>query len=47
MLEDVRRGYVSVERARRDYCVMVRNRGGGIDLDLEETLKLRGKPAVG
>ena len=47
VLEDVRRGYVSVERARRDYGVVVRNRGGGIDLDSEETLKLRGKPAVG
>ena len=47
VLDDVRQGYVSVERARSEYGVVVSNRGDGPDLDLEETLKLRGKPAVG
>ena len=47
VLQNVRRAYVSVERARRGYGVIVRSRSSGIDLDSEETLKLRGKPAVG
>ena len=46
VLEDVRQGYVSVEKARRDYGVVVLSQGNGVGLDLEETLKLRGKTAV-
>ena len=47
VLEDVRRGYVSVERARNDYGVVVRHQGSRVDLDSEGTSKLRGEAAVG
>ena len=43
VLDDVRQGYVSVERARRDYGVVLRGEGAEVRLALEETRKLRGK----
>ena len=43
VLEDVRQGYVSVERARSEYGVVVRARGGEVTLDLDTTRELRGK----
>ena len=41
VLDDVRQGYVSVERARRDYGVVVRNRGAEVALHLDGTRALR------
>ena len=43
VLDDVRQGYVSVERARKDYGVVLRGEGAEVRLALEETRKLRGK----
>jgi N-methylhydantoinase B len=43
VLEDVRQGYVSVERARSDYAVAVRWTDGEPELDSAETAFLRGK----
>lgn len=43
VLEDVRQGYVSNERARSDYAVAVRWGGGEPELDGAETAFLRGK----
>jgi N-methylhydantoinase B len=43
VLEDVRQGYVSVERARRDYGVVVGYTGGEPEPDRTETDFLRGK----
>ena len=42
VLEDVRQGYVSVERARLDYGVAVEVRGGELTLDQGGTRRLRG-----
>jgi len=42
VLEDVRQGYVSVERARLDYGVAVEVRGGEFTLDQGGTRRLRG-----
>ena len=47
VLEDVRRGYVSVARARSDYGVVVRPHNGEIILDPDATGKLRGKQNAG
>ncbi len=41
VLEDVRQGYVSLERAKLDYGVAVRRVDGDIVLDELETGKLR------
>jgi len=43
VFEDVRQGYVSVERARSDYAVAVRWMDGEPELDSAETAFLRGK----
>jgi N-methylhydantoinase B len=43
VLEDVRQGYVSVERARSDYGVAVRHADEGLKVDIAETQVLRGK----
>jgi len=43
VLEDVRQGYVSLERASRDYGVAVRLNNGQLVLDPKETQRLRGK----
>jgi N-methylhydantoinase B len=43
VLEDVRQGYVSAERARADYGVAVRRAGGEFEVDVAETRVLRGK----
>jgi N-methylhydantoinase B/oxoprolinase/acetone carboxylase alpha subunit len=43
VIEDVRQGYVSPERARRDYGVAVQFSDGEPWLDEVETAKLRGK----
>src|SRR5690349_6198049 len=43
VLEDVRQGYVSIERARSDYGVAVRCVNGDPELDRDETRFLRGK----
>ena len=43
VLDDVRQGYVSVERARSDYGVALRNQGAEIALDLDGTRALRGE----
>jgi N-methylhydantoinase B len=41
VLADVRSGYVSLEAARRDYGVVVRQSGRRFELDVEATLGLR------
>ena len=41
MLADVRSGYVSLEAARRDYGVVIRQEGRRYELDLEATAALR------
>jgi len=41
MLDDVRAGYVSLEAARQDYGVVIRQRGRHFELDLEATRALR------
>ena len=44
VLDDVRQGYVSVERARSDYGVAVRAEGGGeVTVNPDATRYLRGK----
>ena len=44
VLDDVRPGYLSVERARSDYGVTVRAEGGGeVTVDPDATRYLRGK----
>jgi N-methylhydantoinase B/oxoprolinase/acetone carboxylase alpha subunit len=43
VLEDVRQGYVSVERARSDYGVVVMHADEGPKVDIAETRVLRGK----
>ncbi len=43
VLEDVRQGYVSLERARTDYGVVVNSATNGPELNPEETQILRGK----
>ena len=43
VLEDVRQGYVSVERAVTDYGVAVELRAGEAVINREETHRLRGK----
>ena len=42
VLADVRSGYVSLEAARRDYGVVVRQNGRRFELDIEATNQLRG-----
>ena len=41
VLADVRSGYVSLEAARRDYGVAIRQRGRKFELDVEATRELR------
>lgn len=41
---DVRNGYVSLESAREDYCVVID--AASLQVDVEATLKLRGKSAA-
>ena len=41
VLDDVRQGYVSVERARSDYGIVLRNEGAEITLDPDSTRQLR------
>ncbi len=41
VLADVRSGYVSLEAARRDYAVVIRQQGRRFELDLEATTELR------
>ena len=41
--EEVRQGYVSVERARSEYGVVVRDEGDEVILDSDGTRALRGK----
>jgi N-methylhydantoinase B len=41
VLADVRSGYVSLEAARRDYGVAVRQYGRRFELDVEATTALR------
>ena len=41
VLADVRSGYVSLDAARRDYGVIIHQRGRRFDLDVEGTKKLR------
>ena len=41
MLADVRSGYVSLEMARRDYGVVIRERGRYLELDMNATNILR------
>ena len=41
VLADVRSGYVSLEAARRDYGVVIRQNGRKFELDVEATQKLR------
>jgi N-methylhydantoinase B len=43
VLEDVRQGYVSVERAGADYGVAVDVNGGEPAVSYEKTARLRGK----
>jgi N-methylhydantoinase B len=43
VLADVRSGYVSLEAARRDYGVVIQQRGRRFELDRESTKELRGK----
>jgi len=42
-LADVRSGYVSVEAARRDYGVVIRQQGRRFELDRAATAKQRSK----
>jgi hypothetical protein len=44
VLADVRSGYVSLEAARADYGVVIRQQGLRFELDVEETMKLRHAP---
>jgi N-methylhydantoinase B len=41
VLDDVRAGYVSLEAARRDYRVVIHQRGRRFELDAKETAQLR------
>jgi N-methylhydantoinase B/oxoprolinase/acetone carboxylase alpha subunit len=41
VLADVRAGYVSMEAARRDYGVVIRQQGRRFELDTEATSRLR------
>ena len=41
VLADVQAGYVSVEAARRDYGVVIHQRGRRVELDAKETAQLR------
>jgi N-methylhydantoinase B len=41
VLDDVRAGYVSLEAARRDYGVVIRQHGRRFELDLQATKTLR------
>jgi len=41
VLADVRSGYVSLEAARCDYGVVIRQSGRKFELDVEATLQLR------
>ena len=41
VLADVRSGYVSLEAARRDYGVVIRQQGRRFELDIEATAELR------
>ena len=41
VLADVRSGYVSLEAARRDYGVVIRQHGRRFELDIEATAELR------
>jgi N-methylhydantoinase B len=43
VLEDVRQGYVSVERALADYAVALESCGGELVVNREKTERLRGK----
>ncbi|MDH3444324.1 MAG: hydantoinase B/oxoprolinase family protein [Deltaproteobacteria bacterium] len=43
VVEDVRQGYVSIERARTDYGVAVTERDSDLAVDEEESERLRGK----
>jgi N-methylhydantoinase B len=43
VLADVRSGYVSLEAARRDYGVVIRQQGRRFELDMDATLELRRK----
>ena len=47
VLDDVRQGYVSVERARSDYGVVVRPHSDEVTLDPDATGELRGKQSAG
>ena len=47
VLDDVRQGYVSVERARSDYGVVVRPHSDEATLDPDATGELRGKQSAG
>jgi N-methylhydantoinase B len=42
VLADVRSGYVSLEAARRDYGVVIHQRGRRFELDIGATKELRG-----
>jgi hypothetical protein len=42
VLADVRSGYVSVEAARTEYCVVIRQSGRSVELDVAATTELRG-----
>jgi N-methylhydantoinase B len=41
VLADVRSGYVSLEAARRDYGVAIRQVGRRFEIDVEATMELR------
>jgi len=41
VLDDVRAGYVTAEAARRDYGVVINQRGRRFELDLEASRELR------
>jgi len=41
VLDDVRAGYVSLEAARRDYGVVIRQQGRRYEIDLSATTELR------
>jgi N-methylhydantoinase B len=47
VLADVRSGYVSLEAARRDYGVIIQQRGRRFELDLQATAELRQQKATG
>jgi N-methylhydantoinase B/oxoprolinase/acetone carboxylase alpha subunit len=42
VLQDVRDGFVSIEAARREYGVVIRGNGSGLELDRESTTEARG-----